>query len=79
MKMEPVLTNNCEISYKGICLQCKDNYILNVQINICKPIDSEEFRNCEIIKTLVGTCEKCKEGFYLTSEDKKCTKTDHDF
>ena len=70
-------TNNCEISYKGICLQCKDNYILNEQINICKPLNSEEFRNCEIIKTLDGTCEKCKEGFYLTSEDKKCTKTEN--
>ena len=68
-------SNNCEISYKGKCFKCKENYILNEQINICKSLNSEEFRNCEEISTLNGTCKKCLNGYYLTSEDNRCTKT----
>ena len=68
---------NCEISYKGICLKCQENFILNERIKICKSIDSEEFRNCEIIDRWDATCEKCKEGYFLSSEDKKCTKTEN--
>ena len=68
-------TNNCEISYKGKCLKCKENYILNKNVNVCKSLNLEDFRNCEKIQTLDGTCEKCADGYYLSSGSKKCTKT----
>ena len=68
-------SNNCEISYKGKCLKCKENYVLIGNINICKSIFLEEFKNCEKINALNGTCENCIDGYFLNSEDKKCTKT----
>ena len=59
-------TNNCEISYQGNCLKCKEDYILVGQnIQFCKNLDSEDFLNCEKINTETGLCEKCKEGFFL--------------
>ena len=67
-------TDNCDISYKGRCLKCKEDYILNEEINFCKSINLEEFRNCETIQTSNGKCEKCIEGYFLTSDDKKCQK-----
>ena len=51
-------SNNCEISYKGICLKCKQEFILigkydyyldNNEIQICKALVSEDFKNCEKI------------------------------
>ena len=68
---------NCEVSFRGNCLQCKENYILIENINVCKSLNLEEFKNCENINTLDGTCEKCIDGYFLTSEDKKCIKTDN--
>ena len=72
-------SDNCEISYKGKCLKCKENYILNEQINICKSLNSEDFKNCENISTSDGTCEKCLDGYFLSSQDKKCIKTENCF
>ena len=68
---------NCNISYKGKCLKCKENYILIENINICKSIYLEEFKNCEKINTVDGICENCFDGYFLNSEDKKCTKTEN--
>ena len=70
-------TDNCDISYKGRCLKCKEDYILNEEINFCKSINLEEFKNCETIQTSNGKCEKCIEGYFLTSDEKKCTKTEN--
>ena len=75
-------TNNCKISYKGDCLECKEDYILIGQnnvliegIRICKSLISEEFKNCENIDIEKGKCNKCKEGYYLNEVDKKCITT----
>jgi len=73
-------TDNCEISDKGNCFQCIDNFVLigknlNDVIKICKSINSVDLRNCNKINTETGTCEGCKEGFYLTEIDKRCTQT----
>ena len=71
-------TNNCEISYQGNCLKCKEDYILVGQnIQFCKNLDSEDFLNCEKINTEIGLCEKCKEGFFLNSGDKRCITTNN--
>ena len=71
-------TEGCEISYRGECLQCKQNYILvgkDEDIKICKYLLSEIYKNCENINLETGKCEKCEEGYFLTSEQ-KCTKVE---
>ena len=73
-------TNNCEISYRGKCLKCKDNFTFvgpNTGVQICKSLNSEDLKNCETINIEKGECEKCKEGFYLNIGDKKCSQTEH--
>ena len=78
-------TDNCEISYRGECIKCKDDYILigeenyngEIEIKICKSLISGDLKNCEIINNKKGFCEKCKEGFYLNEGDKKCIKTEN--
>ena len=79
-------TPNCELSYKGKCLKCKDNFILigeegylSNDIKICKSLDSENIQNCEKINMDNGICEKCVEGFYLNKGDKKCNKIENCF
>ena len=70
--------NNCEISYQGNCLKCKDDFILvGKYLKICKYLNSEEFFNCENIDIETGLCDKCKEGYYLNSGDKKCITTNN--
>ena len=75
-------TDNCEISYRGECLKCKENYILIGQndifkegIRICKSLTLEDFKNCENIDKEKGKCIKCKDGYYLNEFDKKCSTT----
>ena len=70
-------TNNCEISYKGECLECKDNYILNKKNKICKSLYLEEYKNCEIINNETLQCEECIEGYFLNIGDKKCITTEN--
>ena len=77
-------TDNCEISFEGKCLKCKENFILiglNVTfiegIKICKSLISGDLKNCEKIDTEQGYCEECKEGFYLNEGDKKCTNIEN--
>ena len=80
-------SGNCEISYKGECLQCKKDFILigrqsyyhEKEIKICKSINSDDLKNCLEINTEIGICEKCKEGFYLNYEDKKCSTIENCF
>ena len=73
-------TDNCIISKEGRCLLCKENYILigvdnyfSNGIKICKSLNSDDLKYCERINMDNGACLKCKEGFYLGNEDKKCT------
>ena len=77
-------TLNCEISYQGKCLKCKDNFILIGEdgylsngIKICKSLSSEDIQNCEDINMDNGICRKCKEGYYLNKGDKKCNKIEN--
>ena len=80
------ITDNCEISYKGECLKCKENYILignmNYYIsiigknNLCKPYSSDDLKNCKSINLERGKCNVCEDGYYLGESDKKCTKTE---
>ena len=79
-------TDNCEISYQGKCLKCKNDFILigedkeynkEKEIKICKSLYSGELKNCEIINTSSGQCEKCKEGFFLNSGDKNCVSIEN--
>ena len=70
--------NNCEISSQGDCIKCAEDFVLvGTSIKICKSLNSENFLNCDKINTETGLCEKCKEGFYLNSGDKKCIKTNN--
>ena len=75
-------SDNCEISYEGKCLECKKDFILVGEnfyfgdgLKICKSINSEDLKNCDKINEEKGTCLSCKEGYYLNSGDKKCSKT----
>ena len=73
-------SEGCEISYKGECLKCKENFILIGKENdfkFCKSIYLENFKNCKEINYEKGNCAQCEEGFYLTSSDKKCTKMEN--
>ena len=73
------ITENCEISYKGDCIKCTDNYILigrqnyyssiSEYIRICKPLSSESLQNCDSINYERGTCYSCKNGYYLSKKD----------
>ena len=77
-------TDYCEISERGICFQCQEDFILvgvsDYLINgvrICKWKNSEDLQNCERINLDNGSCIFCKEGYFLNSEDRKCTKTEN--
>ena len=70
-------TDFCEISYKGECLICKNNYILNKQNKICKSLNTEEFKYCKIINNSTLMCEECKEGYFLNNGDNKCISIDN--
>ena len=75
-------TDNCQISYKGKCLKCKEEFILtgiNKDNNylICKSLNSEDFKNCDNIDINKGKCSKCKEGYYLNKGDNRCISVEN--
>ena len=77
-------TYNCETSYQGKCLKCKDgdilignNQYLTNPLTIYKSQNSEDLINCEIINTVLGVCQQCKKSFYLNSGDKRCINIDN--
>ena len=73
-------TENCQISYKGKCLQCEDNYILiggSSDLKFCKYKYSEDFKNCKVINKENGYCQVCEEGYYLNKGDFKCSTTEY--
>jgi len=75
-------SDNCKISYKGECIQCKEDFILTGKNNynnyiLCKSLDSEDLQNCEQYDLNKGKCLKCKEGFYLNKGDNRCIETEN--
>ena len=64
-------TDNCEISYKGECLICKEDFIL-LDNKFCKYKYNDDLLNCKIINTSNGLCETCDKNYYLNSGDLKC-------
>lgn len=65
-------TNNCQMSYRGKCLKCKNNNILiGSSITICKAIYSDDYKHCEKIDSN-GECSLCEDDYYLNEGDKKC-------
>ena len=69
------LTENCDVSENGDCKKCIEDYALiysGKNYMECKAIDiyCEEF-------DLYGNCLNCKEGYYLNTGDKKCSKTEN--
>ena len=71
---------NCAISEKGECIECLENFILvgkksKDNLKICKSLNSEDLKNCEEIDFEKGVCSKCKENYFLNSDDYRCTKT----
>ena len=73
-------SDQCEISYLGECLQCKVNYALigrEGNLKVCKSILSNDYKSCKEINYETGFCNECEEGYFLTSEDHKCIKTEN--
>ena len=70
-------TDNCEISLKGECLKCKENFKLINGNKFCKYMFSDDLLNCEYVNEETGLCESCKEGYFLNQDDKKCSNTDN--
>ena len=72
-------TENCKISYKGECIECKENFIKvgkKSEWQICKFISSEDFNHCKKINFEKGYCDLCEENFFLSSE-KKCVQVEN--
>ena len=70
-------TENCKISYKGECLECKKNFIKigkKGKLLICKSISVEDFLHCRRINFEKGICQDCENDYFLSSEN-KCIKT----
>ena len=73
-------TDNCELSYKGQCIKCKNDFILigkENNLKICKSLLTKDLKNCKAINTTTGLCDECEENFYLNEGDKRCTKTEN--
>lgn len=76
-------TENCDISYNGDCLKCKENYILiGVQqyydtLKICKSLSSIDLKNCITVDEVDGFCLKCEQGYNITKGDKKCSNIEN--
>ena len=75
--------SNCELSYKGNCLKCQQDFILiggeKEYFKLCKSLNSEDFAKCQNINNITGYCDTCKEGYYLNSGDLKCSRTQNCF
>ena len=71
-------TENCEISYNGKCLKCKQNFLLvGDSVKVCKNLNLDNLKNCKNINNSNGLCEECEENYYLTKEDNKCIEIDN--
>ena len=71
---------NCEISYKGSCFQCEENFILigkDEEFKFCKSKYSSDLKNCKIINKENGVCDLCEDDYFLGQGDFKCTETEN--
>ena len=69
-------SDNCEISSKGECLKCKENFML-LSNKFCKYIYSDDLKNCDNVNEETGKCESCEEGYFLNLGDNKCSSSDN--
>ena len=72
--------DNCQISYKGLCLKCQQDYILigpGEDYKFCKSIYSSDLKNCKTINEEKGICTECEDGYFLGKGDYTCTKIEH--
>ena len=70
----------CDISYKGFCFKCIEDFILigiGEEFKYCKSIYSNDFKNCKTINEELGFCKICEDSFFLGEGDYKCTKTEN--
>ena len=68
------LIENCEVSYKGSCLKCIEDFILvGTAIKLCKSLDSIDFNFCKEIDIETGFCKTCEENWYLDDGDNLCS------
>ena len=72
-------TQYCNLSYKGECFECEDDYILIGRTNLkqCKYKLDDDFKNCQKIDYLNGKCESCDENYYFNEGDKLCSKIEN--
>ena len=73
-------SEGCEISFKGECLKCKENYVLigkEKEFRFCKSISIDNYKNCKEINYETGFCKTCEEGYNLTSGDYRCIKIEN--
>ena len=70
-------TNKCQLSYRGECFQCQDNYFLVIKTLSCKSIYSSDLKNCKKINESNGLCDICEDGFYLGKGDQKCVNIEN--
>ena len=71
---------NCELSYKGKCLKCEEDYILIGDKNnfqLCKSKYSQDLKHCKNINIISGLCDECEENFFLNKGDFKCSETEN--
>jgi len=70
---------NCKVSYKGECLECRENFIKigkKGELQMCKYSLSEDFLHCKLIDYERGFCKECEENYFLSLEN-KCIKTEN--
>ena len=70
------LTDNCEVSYRGECQICKQNYNLvneGKPYLECKAKPKEEDLYCKKFDK-EGICTECVDNYFLTHGNKKCSK-----
>ena len=72
-------SKDCKMSFKGDCLECKNDFILLKTNKICKSTLNDDFKNCKEIDLESGFCLVCENGYYLNGGDKKCSKTENCF
>ena len=72
-------SDNCQSSYKGKCLECKNGYVLigEEHLKVCKSLDSEDLKYCKSINITNGLCNECEKGYFLNKGDYKCIESDN--
>ena len=71
-------TENCEISYRGECLKCSDDfYLVGSNLKFCKYKYLDDLKNCKTVDSSNGLCKECEEGYFINSVDKKCINAEN--